>query len=358
MLRAWSNRLSPAGERPGLPLWIGHWPTMSAAAAPATEPDNAVLHMDTCMRRLLITAEHDIATRLAALHPAEWFSGSDAYRFLLEVTTGLHSAVPGETNVFGQFRRAWESHRQTGEPGAVQALAPLIARVIRDTRQVRDAHLRNLGGVSWGSLVRRLLSPGTGERVLFVGAGELARSMLPLFRAGEIGVWNRRAARAGVCRRGTAVRPGRGRHCSRLGPPRCHDHAGRPCQRRTLAAAGSPRAWSSRSCTSATDAHDGWAMPRPRAPASISTTCSTCAIPRTISAPCNWSARGWPAVSAPPRLTTLPAPHSAGGQRPDPRRGVPPHCASAPGLRCWPWHRAGSSCAPSGRLIRASMSNW
>jgi hypothetical protein len=40
--------------------------------------------------------------------------------------------------------------------------------------------------------VRRLLMPRPGDRILFVGAGNLARSMLPMFRNFEVGLWNRR----------------------------------------------------------------------------------------------------------------------------------------------------------------------
>lgn len=194
MLRAFSPSRDPGHLRSGPALWVGHWPVTPAAPAPAPAPVGTAFSMDTCMRRLVITAQREVASRLAALQPVETYSGCDAYRFLLEVATGLRSAVPGETNVFGQFRRAWEHYRQLGEPGGVRALAPLIARVIADTRRVREAHLRNLGGASYGSLVRRLLTPAAGERVLFVGAGELARSMLPFFRSFEIGVWNRRPA--------------------------------------------------------------------------------------------------------------------------------------------------------------------
>jgi len=178
------------GHADGAPvarLWVAHWP---AGAVGATPPAHRGLLLDTCQRRVFATFD---APAGAAASAPETFAGVAAYRFLLEVAAGLRSAVPGETNVFGQFRRAWEASRRAADADAAEALGPLIARVIRDTRAVREAHLRDIGGASYGGLVRKLLRPADDERVLIIGAGDLARSLLPFFRDHAVGVWNRRA---------------------------------------------------------------------------------------------------------------------------------------------------------------------
>lgn len=185
--------MRPAGHHAGGAPWIAHWPV--PPGRPGRElDDSGAFVLRTCQRELALTAEPAVAAGLARLAPPESYAGGEAYRFLLEVTTGLRSAVPGETNVFGQFRRAWDAHRQAGERTALATLAPLVARLVHDTRAVRHAHLRNLGGASYGSLVRRLLGPQPGAHVLVVGAGELARSLLPYFKATELGIWNRHPA--------------------------------------------------------------------------------------------------------------------------------------------------------------------
>jgi hypothetical protein len=148
--------------------------------------------METCLRRIALTTDVDTARQLGAARPAEMYVGVAAYQLLIEITTGLRSAVPGETNVFGQFRRAWESFRRDADTGAIGPMAQVVAQAVRDTRAIRHRHLQDIGGSSYGTLARRLLQPRDDERVLFVGAGELARSMLPFFRACELGVWNRR----------------------------------------------------------------------------------------------------------------------------------------------------------------------
>ena len=120
----------------------------------------------------------------------EFYSGADAYRFLLETATGLNSAIPAESNVFGQFKRAWSHCTEHSSVIATQLAAP-INQLFADTRQIRAAFLQGIGGASYGSLVRTILRPATDERVLFIGAGSLTWSMLPFFRTTELAVWNR-----------------------------------------------------------------------------------------------------------------------------------------------------------------------
>lgn len=161
-------------------LVVAHW------VKPAEAACRAGLFLDTCQRQLSIQLSPDEP----ADQGAEIRSGVDAYRFVLEVTTGLRSAVPGETNVFGQFKEAWERLRPNRQ---VARLAPLVHRIINDTKAIRCTHLLNIGGASYGTLVRRLIRPAATDRILFVGTGKLARSMLPLFRNHVLGLWNHRS---------------------------------------------------------------------------------------------------------------------------------------------------------------------
>src|SRR2546430_2266818 len=74
---------------------------------------------DSCQRRLWVTTRE----RLSGQHlNVDVFVGQEAYRFLLQVTTGLESAIPGETDVFGQFKEAW---RQFQAGGAAQLACEL-----------------------------------------------------------------------------------------------------------------------------------------------------------------------------------------------------------------------------------------
>jgi hypothetical protein len=191
----------PHVDQPGInELWVANWPkTRSDATLPATLLDTFSAHgmlLDTCLRQLCIATGRPANASNRAfseLRPElELHFGADAYRYALEVATGLHSAVPGETNIFGQFKKAWGTARRDGDTKAVTRIAPWIHQLINDARSIRREHLQGIGGASYGSLVRHLLSPRRGERVLFVGAGNLARSILPFFDNFELGLWNHR----------------------------------------------------------------------------------------------------------------------------------------------------------------------
>ena len=181
-------------------IWIADWPKPRNAEtlSPAFRRHLAGrgLLLDTCLRQMWIVAEpgssppaglFDSGTRKPEIR-----CGSDAYQYALEVTTGLRSSIPGETNVFGQFRKAWNHYRTEASAECVNRLTPFVHRLINDTRAIRRAHLQGIGGASYGTLVRLLMSPRKGDRLLLVGAGDLAHSLLPYFSGLAVGLWNHR----------------------------------------------------------------------------------------------------------------------------------------------------------------------
>jgi glutamyl-tRNA reductase len=99
------------------------------------------------------------------------YRGEKAYQFLLEVICGLHSPVVGETEVFGQFK-TFLQNSDLDYP-----LAPLLSHAVVDTKRVRAQHLSDLGGQSYGSLVRKLLRSPT--HVHFIGAGAFVQDLMP-----------------------------------------------------------------------------------------------------------------------------------------------------------------------------------
>jgi hypothetical protein len=171
-------------------LRVAHWPgdTALAAARPGSLPEG--LTVETCLRRVWVGL--DAPGRPLAGSPCVHY-GAAAYRFLLEFITGLHSAVPGETNVLGQFRQSWRRW-QAVHPAPAEQLTPTITALLEDARQIRRQYLQGVGGDSYGSLARRLVRPGREDRILIVGAGELARSIWPFFRHYATGGWNHRPA--------------------------------------------------------------------------------------------------------------------------------------------------------------------
>jgi hypothetical protein len=183
----------PADTAPAT-LWLVHREGAGTARereAFRAEVGTSGVVLETCLRRLAFGI--GTAPPLAG----ESLAGREAWRQLLEVVAGLCSAVVGETNVAGQFRRAWAESAHCLAPGLRSSLAPLVAAVLADAATVRGAHLQGLGGSSWGTLVRRLLAPADGSRVLLIGAGDLSASVAPYLRHVELAAWNRRPVTTG-----------------------------------------------------------------------------------------------------------------------------------------------------------------
>jgi hypothetical protein len=171
-------------------LWCLHWPGERLPLTTVHALRSSGVFLDTCLRQLAFGVVP--GARLASGARGEFSTGKAAYRLLLEVACGLRSAVPGETNVTGQFRRACDQAEAALGREDWQRLHPLVHALLADARALRASHLQGLAGSSYGSLVRELMEPRRDARVLFVGTGDLARSMLPLFRTFEVGAWNHR----------------------------------------------------------------------------------------------------------------------------------------------------------------------
>lgn len=188
----------------------------SPQPGPCLDANGRGFLLDTCLREMCITVDADTSAHVSWISgKSESHVGVDGYRYALEVITGLHSTIPGETNVLGQFKKAWNHFRANGDTVAVRRISPLIHRLINDAREIRRAHLQGIGGASYGTLVRKLLAPRRHQTVLVVGAGDLARSILPYFTEFELGQWNRSPVRGPDRAAGTEFAPERASEAAR-----------------------------------------------------------------------------------------------------------------------------------------------
>lgn len=151
-------------------------------------------YMESCQRRIWVLDQERSAEAIDRTLDdgvCQVFHGQDAYRFLLQVATGLKSEVAGETDVFGQFKEAWKKFEQGGSELACE-LSPWVQRVFEDTKEIRARYLQGLGGATYGSLVRRLLRELDGQGpVLVAGAGQIAQSVAPWLLEYDLLLWNR-----------------------------------------------------------------------------------------------------------------------------------------------------------------------
>ncbi|MCX7999396.1 MAG: glutamyl-tRNA reductase [Leptospiraceae bacterium] len=108
--------------------------------------------------------------------PFEVYYGYNAYKFLLEVVSGLHSKLFGETEVMRQFRENFKNE-VLPKTSFGEYLRKLRDEIIEDSRKLRSGYLRNLGDQSYGGLAHRLL--GKVRKVTVIGTGQLAEQVIP-----------------------------------------------------------------------------------------------------------------------------------------------------------------------------------
>ena len=126
---------------------------------------------------------------------------SECVQHLFRVASGLDSMVVGETEIFGQVKKAYETARVTR--GAGPHLHRLFQRAFRVAKQVRTHTQITRGSTSVGSvavdLAQRIFGDLRTRRVLILGAGETSeRTARALVSRGvqELFVSNRSPERA------------------------------------------------------------------------------------------------------------------------------------------------------------------
>lgn len=141
----------------------------------------------TCLRSLVLVPTDFSHSLISENEDGEWLEDEFAYRRLLEIVCGLHSPLVGETEVFGQFKDAVQTHIDSIEASQNSALQIAFASTLRqwakalieDVKLVRQKHLLDLGSQSYGSLVRREVRELAKPQIEFLGSGQLATEILP-----------------------------------------------------------------------------------------------------------------------------------------------------------------------------------
>jgi glutamyl-tRNA reductase len=135
-------------------------------------------------------------------------------RHLFRVASGLESMVVGETEIFGQVKRAYEAAAKSGTTGRI--LNRLFQRAFHVGKHVRSSTAITRGSVSVGSvavdLAQQIFGELDGRKIMILGAGETSERTAWSFQsrgARQIFVSNRafeRAAELAKAIGGRAVR--------------------------------------------------------------------------------------------------------------------------------------------------------
>jgi glutamyl-tRNA reductase len=122
-------------------------------------------------------------------------------RHLFRVASGLESMVLGETEIFGQVKRAYEAAARSGTTGRI--LNRLFQKAFHVGKHVRSATAITRGSVSVGSvavdLAMQIFGELEGRKIMILGAGETSERTAWSFQshgAKQLFVSNRSLERA------------------------------------------------------------------------------------------------------------------------------------------------------------------
>lgn len=126
---------------------------------------NNSIHWKTCIRQIIISFSNPLSK------PAgfeDTYTGAQAYKFLLEIISGLHSRIIGETEILGQFKILSEKYLDSNPK--------FWSSLLKDAKYIRSNFLKDYGVQSYGGAARKFAA--SQGNVHIVGAGHLAESIL------------------------------------------------------------------------------------------------------------------------------------------------------------------------------------
>lgn len=132
------------------------------------------LIFETCLRRMQILKPSEPVTE-------KTLSGKEAYLFLLEVICGLKSPLFGETEILGQFKQFLSKTQASPE---MTFFKPWSQALLEDCKKIRTRFLQGHASQSYGSLLRKKIPAG--QKVLMLGSGQFAESLVPWLSQNEV----------------------------------------------------------------------------------------------------------------------------------------------------------------------------
>lgn len=131
----------------------------------------------TCMRSIYVGDSRLVSFRkLPDLYNYSIFTGYEAYRFLLEVASGTHSRLFGESEIQSQFRDSFCPDKVSQIPILSQYLLKLRDHILEHSRIVRSKFFTCHGRQTYGGLADSLLP--SNDSIALLGTGNLAESMV------------------------------------------------------------------------------------------------------------------------------------------------------------------------------------
>ncbi|PJZ44050.1 hypothetical protein [Leptospira brenneri] len=140
--------------------------------------DNSLELWQTCQRSIAFSDNRifPISESERFYKGYEVFRGYEAYRFLLEVVSGLRSKLFGESEIQAQFRDRFREEKLTDSTFSLSLLR-LRDQILEHTKQIRSKYLTGIGRQTYGSIADSYLQ--NQKSVTLLGTGKLATSVLP-----------------------------------------------------------------------------------------------------------------------------------------------------------------------------------
>jgi glutamyl-tRNA reductase len=140
------------------------------------EPVEGLVDWHTCMRSVYIGDQRLLSiSAFYSLSEYEVYTGYKAYALLLEIVSGVHSKLFGESEIQAQFNERFSKKNLMDTPFG-SSLLKLKNQILENVKQIRSEFMKGKGRLTYGGVADSLLPKEI--QVAVYGTGQLAESMM------------------------------------------------------------------------------------------------------------------------------------------------------------------------------------
>lgn len=141
------------------------------------EPKLTPFILRTCQRVLYVSS---VPLSFLGDYKVKEFKNREAYSFLLNVISGLESALVAESEIINQFKIAFSHY--LSKRNRDSKIIKIIEVLFKDSKEIRTRYLNGIAQKTYSSIIRTQILKDSPEKVLIIGSGKMSKDLINQLR--------------------------------------------------------------------------------------------------------------------------------------------------------------------------------
>lgn len=129
--------------------------------------------LSTCQRKLFVSST---SLNFSNNQKVKELKNEEAYKFLLNVISGLESKLIAESEIVSQFKKAFSDY--LSKKNRDSKIIKIIETLFKDSKEIRTRYLNGIAQRTYSSIVRTKILKDNPEKILIIGSGKMSKELI------------------------------------------------------------------------------------------------------------------------------------------------------------------------------------